>query len=72
MQQETAADDLPRMPHVARAADLPPTIESLSGFPWVDAVLHIPTGEFGSAWASETFGTEWQETMPFLKAVVTK
>ena len=71
-QQEPAAGDLPRMPHVAPATDLPPTIESLSGFFWVNAVLHIPTGEFGSGWASETFGAEWQETMPFLKAAITR
>ena len=58
-QQKTAADDLPWMPHIAPAVDLPPTLESISGFSWVDAVLHIPTGKFGSAWAIETFGTEW-------------
>ena len=71
-EQETLADDLPRMPHVQPAVDMPPTIEVLSGFPWVDAQLQIPTGEFGSDWAKETFGAGWQLERPFLKAVVTK
>ena len=71
-QQETPADDLPRMPHVDPAVDLPPSIEQLNGFPWVDAQLQIPTGEFGVGWAEATFGAQWQETMPFLVAVVTK
>ena len=51
---------------------MPPTIEVLSGFPWVDAQLQIPTGEFGSDCAKETFGAGWQLERPFLKAVVTK
>ena len=71
-QQETPADDLPRMPHVDPAVDLPPSIEQLNRFPWVDAQLQIPTGEFGVGWAEATFGAQWQETIPFLVAVVTK
>ena len=71
-QQETAADDLPYNAYDVPAVDLPPSIEQLNGFPWVDAQLQIPTGEFGLGWAEATFGAQWQETMPFLVAVVTK
>ena len=69
-QPTTPADDLPRMPGVA--LDLPPTIEELTRFPWLDAVLQIPTQEFGLNWATQTFGEDWQTSMPFLRAVVTK
>ena len=71
-QQETAACDLPRMPHVTPAVNLPPSTESLNRFAWVNAVLQIPTQEFGIPWATETFGPEWQTTRPFLRAVVKK
>ena len=68
----TPAGDLPYDAYAVPAADLPPTIEQLVGFPWVDAVLHIPTQEFGSKWAAQTFGEDWQTTKPFLRAVVKK
>jgi hypothetical protein len=60
------------MPRVEQAVDLPPSINSLSRFPWVDAVLQIPTQEFGLNWAVQTFGEDWQTSMPFLRAVVKK
>ena len=49
---------------------MPPTLESLSSFPWTNAVLQIPTQEFGILWATETLGPDWQIKMPFLRAVV--
>ena len=71
-QPTTPAGDLPYDAYAVPAVDLPPTIEQLIGFPWVDAVLQIPTQEFGSKWAAQTFGEDWQTTMPFLRAVVKK
>ena len=71
-QPTTPAGDLPYNAYAVPAVDLPPTIEELIGFPWVDAVLQIPTQEFGLNWATQTFGEDWQTVMPFLRAVVTK
>ena len=71
-QPTTPAGDLPHNAYAVPAVDLPPTIEELIGFPWVDAVLQIPTQKFGLNWATQTFGEVWQTVMPFLRAVVTK
>ena len=71
-QPTTPAGDVPYDAYAVPAVDLPPTIEELIGFPWVDAVLQIPTQEFGLSWATETFGEDWQTAMPFLRAVVKK
>ena len=71
-QQPTPADDLPRMHDVETAVDMPPSMESLSRFPWVNAVLQISTQEFGLNWARQTFGEDWQTSRPFLQAVVEK